>query len=122
MLAAGLPGHLPAAAKFAVCVAVGCAYILKPILGFINGTMPSPRSPVLDFAVAVALVTLPATYLMGVTLLYVHVTPPRAPGGALGRVAYLACTLAFALLVALVAFLLLVASAGSPPSNGWTPT
>jgi hypothetical protein len=104
MLAAGLPGHLPAAAKFAVCVAVGCAYILKPILGFINGTMPSPRSPVLDFAVAVALVTLPATYLMGVTLLYVHVT------------------LAFALLVALVAFLLLVASAGSPPSNGWTPT
>lgn len=121
MLAAGLPGHLPAAAKFAVCVAVGCAYILKPILGFINGTMPSPRSPVLDFAVAVALVTLPATYLMGVTLLYVHVTPPRAPG-ALGRVADLACTLAFALLVALVAFLLLVASAGSPPSNGWTPT
>jgi hypothetical protein len=117
---AGLPGHLPGAAKFAICVAVGCAYILKPILDFING-MPSPRSPVLDFAVAVALVTLPLTYLTGLTLLYVHVTPPRAPG-ALGRVADLACTLAFALLVALVAFLLLVASAGSPTSCGWTPT
>jgi hypothetical protein len=27
---------LPAAAKFAICVAVGCAYILKPFLDSIN--------------------------------------------------------------------------------------
>ncbi|KAK3131865.1 hypothetical protein QOZ80_6AG0512550 [Eleusine coracana subsp. coracana] len=118
-----LPDYLPAAAKFAITVAVGCACILEPILTFINGI--NPRSPVLDAAVAVVLVVLPAIYLMGVILMYVQVTPQAAAPqpGALRRFADLACALAFLLLLALAAFLFLaMAGSFSPPSGGLTPT
>ncbi|KAK3128632.1 hypothetical protein QOZ80_6BG0464470 [Eleusine coracana subsp. coracana] len=119
-----LPDYLPAAAKFAITVAVGCACILEPILTFINGI--SPRSPVLDAAVAFVLVVLPVIYLMGVILMYVQVTPQAAapqPGGALRRFADLACALAFLLILALAAFLFLaMAGSFSPPSGGLMPT
>jgi hypothetical protein len=114
-----LQRHLPDVAKFAICVAVGCACILKPLLDFVNGM--SPRSPVLDFAVAVVTVTLPVTYIAGVILLYIHVTPPAAAAkpGAVRRFADLARALAFALIAAFFLFLVAV---DSPPSSGFTPT
>ena len=105
------------AAKLALTVTLGISCILKPILDFLDGI--SPRRPILDVAVAVVLVTLPAAYLMGVILVYLHVIPPAAvPRGASRQLATLACTAASALLVALavplVAFLFL---AGSPPGG-----
>ncbi|CAN6202191.1 unnamed protein product [Urochloa humidicola] len=101
-----------AASRFALAVAVGCACILGPILDFVDGV--SPRGAVLDAAVAVALVTLPITYLLGVVLVFLHVTPAAAavPPGASRRLAGLACAVASALLaVPLVAYFLLLAGA-----------
>lgn len=106
------------AAKFALTVAVGCACILFPILEFQDGV--SPRGAVLDAAVAVVLVTLPITFLLGVILVFLHVTPaPAVPPGASRRLAGLACAMASALLAALVVPLVAVAfvflGAGCPP-------
>nr|TKW19681.1 hypothetical protein SEVIR_4G036200v2 [Setaria viridis]TKW19682.1 hypothetical protein SEVIR_4G036200v2 [Setaria viridis] len=112
------------AAKFALAVALGCAYILTPILDFLDGV--SPRSAVLDAAVAVVLVTLPITYLLGVILVFLHVTPaPPMPPGTPRQLAGLACTFASTLLavlaVPLVAFMFLAGAVGggcSPPGCG----
>ncbi|KAF8697923.1 hypothetical protein HU200_035420 [Digitaria exilis] len=113
------------AARLAIAVALGCAYILGPILESLDGV--SPRSPVLDVAVGVVHVTLPVTYLLGVVLVYLHVMTPAAPphvhSGVSRRLAGLACAVAFVLVVAvtLVAFCLLRAGAGggcSPPVCG----
>ncbi|KXG19543.1 hypothetical protein SORBI_3010G075200 [Sorghum bicolor] len=52
------------AAQFALCVALGISYILKPLLDFVDGAT-KPLSPVLEFAVAVLIATLPLAYLMG---------------------------------------------------------
>lgn len=112
-------------AKFALAVAIGCAYILAPILDSIDGV--SPRSAVLDAAVAVVLVTLSFTYLLGVILVFLHVAPaaPPMPPGAPRRLAGLACTVASTLLavlsVPLVSFMLLAGAVGggcSPPGCG----
>ncbi|CAN6221777.1 unnamed protein product [Urochloa humidicola] len=108
---------ISAAARFALAVAVGCACILSPILDGV-----SPRSAVLDAAVAIALITLPITFFLGVILVFVHVTPePLVSPGASRRLAVLAYAVASALLAALavplVAFVFLGAGC-SPPGFG----
>ena len=111
------------AAQFALCVALGISYILKPLLDFLDGAN-KPLSPVLEFAVAVLIATLPLAYLMGILLLQLQVAPgapgpavPPAPQGAARRLACFACTLVSAVLavlsVALIAFWFL--TGGSPP-------
>ncbi|PAN25306.1 hypothetical protein PAHAL_4G291500 [Panicum hallii] len=106
-----------AAGEFALAVALGCAYILAPILDSLEGI--SPRSAALDAAVAAALVTLPVTYLLGVVLVYLHVTPapPVAPGAARRLAALLACAAASASLGAFMS-LSLSGAGGSPPGCG----
>ncbi|KXG19544.1 uncharacterized protein LOC110430878 isoform X2 [Sorghum bicolor] len=105
------------AAQFALCVALGISYILKPLLDFVDGAT-KPLSPVLEFAVAVLIATLPLAYLMGILLLQLQVAPgaPAAPGPA-RRLACFACTVVSAVLavlaVALIAFWFL--TGGSPP-------
>ena len=102
------------AAQFSLCVALGISYILKPLLDFLDGAN-KPLSPVLEFAVAVLIATLPLAYLMGILLLQLQVAPgapapavPPAPQGAARRLACFACTLVSAVLavlaVALIAF------------------
>ncbi|OEL28072.1 hypothetical protein BAE44_0010910 [Dichanthelium oligosanthes] len=104
-----------AVAKFALTVAVGVACILRPILDILDGV--SPRSAVLDAAVAVVLVVLPITYLLGMILLFLHVIPaPAMAPGAPRRLAGLACTVAstlLAVLTVLLVALMLLALAGA---------
>jgi len=99
------------AAQFALCVALGISYILKPLLDFVDGAT-KPLSPVIEFAVAVLIATLPLAYLMGILLLQLQVAP-----GAARRLACFACTVVSAVLavlaVALIAFWFL--TGGSPP-------
>ncbi|KAF8726470.1 hypothetical protein HU200_019656 [Digitaria exilis] len=82
-----MAAELPEMAMVALSIAVGCAEILKPLLGFLGEA--SARNPVLDAAAAVLVVTLPTAYLAGVVLLYLHVAPAGAaapvPPAALGR-------------------------------------
>jgi predicted PurR-regulated permease PerM len=115
---------LNAAPQFALCVALGISYILKPLLDFLDDGANKPRSPVLELAVAVLIATLPLAYLMGILLLQLQVAPgapapaavPPAPGEA-RRLACFACTVVSAVLavltVALIAFWFL--TGGSPP-------
>ena len=106
------------AAQFALCVALGISYILKPLLDFLDDGANKPLSPVLEFAVAVLIPTLPLAYLMGILLLQLQAAPavPPAPGAA-RRLACFACTVVSAVLallaVALIAFWFL--TGGSPP-------
>ncbi|CAN6202192.1 unnamed protein product [Urochloa humidicola] len=99
------------APRFALCVALGISYIIKPLLEFVHGA--APLSPTLHAAVAVLLVALPFAYLTSIVLLQLRLAPP-APAR---RFACLACTMVAALLVVLavplIAFWLLIG--GSPP-------
>ncbi|CAD6339930.1 unnamed protein product [Miscanthus lutarioriparius] len=109
---------LNAAPQFALCVALGISNILKPLLDFLDDGANKPLSPVLEFAVAVLIPTLPLAYLMGILLLQLQAAPavPPAPGAA-RRLACFACTVVSAVLallaVALIAFWFL--TGGSPP-------
>ncbi|XP_066378445.1 uncharacterized protein [Miscanthus floridulus] len=112
---------LNAGPQFALCVALGISNILKPLLDFLDDGANKPLSPVLEFAVAVLIPTLPLAYLMGILLLQLQVAPaapavPPAPGAA-RRLSCFACTLVSAVLallaVALIAFWFL--TGGSPP-------
>ncbi|KAF8726468.1 hypothetical protein HU200_019654 [Digitaria exilis] len=117
-----MAASVTAAARLALAVALGCAYILAPILESLDGDGVSPcrRSPVLDAAASVVLVTLPITYLLGVVLVYLHVTPapPPLPQGVSRRLAGLASALVAVLAVALVAFCLLRAGVSPPGCAG----
>ncbi|KAF8697924.1 hypothetical protein HU200_035421 [Digitaria exilis] len=112
------------AAQFALCVAVGVSYIIKPVLEYLAGA--GPPSPLLDAALAVVLVALPFTYLVGILLLQLRLAPAQAmpPLPAPARqFACLACTMVSALLVTLavplVAWWLL--AGGSPPGGHKIP-
>ncbi|CAL5044016.1 unnamed protein product [Urochloa decumbens] len=105
------------APRFALCVALGISYIIKPLLEFLRGA--APPSPAIDAAVAVLLVALPFAYLASIVLLQLRLAPPAPPAPA-RRFACLACTTVAAVLVVLavplLAFWLLIG--GSPPRGG----
>ena len=91
------------AAQLALCVALGVSYIIKPVLEFLAGAGANPPSPLLHAALAVVLVALPFSYLVGI-LLQLQLAParalPPAPAPA-RRFACLACTMVSALLITL---------------------
>ncbi|OEL28071.1 hypothetical protein BAE44_0010909 [Dichanthelium oligosanthes] len=113
------------AAQFALCVALGLSYILKPLLEFLVHQGGTPLSPALHAAVAVVLVALPFAYLLSIVLLQLRVAPAQAlpqPPAPARRFACLACTMVSALLVVLavplIAFWFLAGGGGSLPRGG----
>ncbi|CAL5046592.1 unnamed protein product [Urochloa decumbens] len=103
------------APRFALCVALGISYIIKPLLEFLRGA--APPSPAIDAAVAILLVALPFAYLVSIVLLQLRLAPPLpAPAR---QFACLACTMVAALLVVLaVPLVALWLLAGGPPPRG----
>lgn len=68
-----MAAELPEAGIVALCIAAGCAKILKPLLHFLEGS--PARGPALDAAVLFVGLTIVLSYLAGVVLLYyLHVT------------------------------------------------
>ncbi|TKW19683.1 hypothetical protein SEVIR_4G036300v4 [Setaria viridis] len=109
------------APRFALCVALGVSYIIKPLLEFLEGA--TPLGPVLHAAVGVVLVALPFAYLMSIVLLQLRLAPVQAlppdPAPA-RRFACLACTMVAAVLVVLAVPLIALwfLAGGWPPRGG----
>lgn len=69
----GMAAEIPELGMVALCIAVGCAEILRPVLDFLSGA--SARTPMLDAAAAAVVLTIPMAYLTGVIFLHLHVAP-----------------------------------------------
>lgn len=67
--------NLKDAVQFALCVAMGIVYILKPLLDFLDGVQP--LSPVLEAAVALLTISLLPLFIPHIH--HRHATP-RGPG------------------------------------------
>jgi hypothetical protein len=88
----------------ALCIAVGCAAILEPLLSFLEGAPACGPVLELDAAVLFVTLTLPMAYLAGVILLYAPVT------ASAGTPVVLATFRQYVLLVCALLVLLSVAS------------
>ncbi|KAG2610145.1 hypothetical protein PVAP13_4KG099600 [Panicum virgatum] len=97
-----MAAELPEVGMVALCIAVGCAEVLRLLLDFLKGVPVS--GPVLDAAAAAAVLTIPMAYIAGIVFLSSSTSmPPQRSRPRRRSFEVLVCS--FLLFVAFVFFL-----------------
>lgn len=113
--------NLKDAVQFALCVAMGIVYILKPLLDFLDGVQP--LSPVLEAAVALLTISLLPLYLIFIIVMQLLVAPApavlAAPGAARTFACYVCIMVSAFLAVLALALVALMFLAGGELPWAW---